>query len=91
MHLTSLELYRLLVFVYTCLDVNRVSIGICSSQTYNVDRMTADSAGTATAFLCGVKTRYGAIGVNQNVKRGDCSTMPGDAVDSVLVDSKKGT
>ena len=61
-----------------------------STHTYNVDRMTPDSAGTATAYLSGVKTNYAVIGLNANVKRGDCSDVPGNAVNSVLVDSKKG-
>ena len=61
-----------------------------SLQTYNVDRMTADSAGTATAYLTGVKTRFGVVGMNQNVVLGNCSGMPDEAVNSVLVDSKKG-
>ena len=52
--------------------------------------MTADSAGTATAYLCGVKTRFGVVGVNEDVMLGDCSGMPDGAVNSVLVDSKKG-
>ena len=32
-------------------------------QTYNIDAQTADSAGTATAYLSGVKTRIGVIGL----------------------------
>ena len=30
-----------------------------------------DSAGTATAFLCGAKVNLGTLGVNGNVKRGE--------------------
>ena len=50
-----------------------------------------DSAGTATAYLSGVKTRYGVIGVNENVARGECTNMPGNSVQSVLADSVTGT
>ena len=32
------------------------------SKTYNVNQQVADSAGTATAFLCGVKTNSGKTG-----------------------------
>ena len=32
-------------------------------KTYNVDFQTPDSAGTATAYLSGVKTRLGTLGV----------------------------
>jgi len=33
-------------------------------KTYNVDYQTPDSAGTATAYLSGIKSRYGTLGVN---------------------------
>ena len=49
-----------------------------------------DSAGTATAYLSGVKTRYAVIGVNENVARGVCTNMPGNSVQSVLADSMTG-
>ena len=32
------------------------------AKTYNVNQQVADSAGTATAFLCGVKTNSGKTG-----------------------------
>uniref|UniRef100_A0A1I8JMY6 alkaline phosphatase n=1 Tax=Macrostomum lignano TaxID=282301 RepID=A0A1I8JMY6_9PLAT len=35
------------------------------SKTYNTDMQTPDSAGTATAFLCGVKAKSGTMGVNE--------------------------
>ncbi|KAJ8715335.1 hypothetical protein PYW08_005316 [Mythimna loreyi] len=41
-------------------------------KTYCADAQIADSACTATAYLCGVKSAYGAIGVNAGVKRRDC-------------------
>ena len=41
-------------------------------QTYCTNAQIADSACTATAYLCGVKTNYGVIGVNANVRRSDC-------------------
>ena len=54
------------------------------SKTYNIDSQTPDSAGTATAFLCGVKTRIGVIGVDGNSV--DCpSTISNKAeLDSIL-------
>ncbi|XP_038222680.1 membrane-bound alkaline phosphatase-like [Zerene cesonia] len=42
------------------------------AKTYCVDAQIADSACTATAYLCGVKTNLGTIGVNAAVPRGDC-------------------
>ena len=42
------------------------------SRTYNIDAQTPDSAGTATAFLCGVKTNIGSLGLDGNAV--DCKT-----------------
>lgn len=52
-------------------------------KTYNVNAQTPDSAGTGTAMMAGVKTKAGIIGVNENVVRGDCSTLPGNTVASM--------
>ncbi|MEA3250888.1 MAG: alkaline phosphatase [Pseudomonadota bacterium] len=49
-------------------------------KTYNVNAQTPDSAGTGTAMMTGVKTDIGVLGVNANVNRGDCSTLPGNTV-----------
>jgi alkaline phosphatase len=48
------------------------------SKTYNVDAQTPDSAGTMTAMITGVKTDAGIISVDEDVKRGDCSTVNGN-------------
>ncbi|XP_020627403.1 alkaline phosphatase-like isoform X1 [Orbicella faveolata] len=45
------------------------------AKTYNVNQQVPDSAGTATAFLCGVKSDSGLIGVDETVERGYCKTM----------------
>ncbi|XP_061394794.1 membrane-bound alkaline phosphatase-like [Musca vetustissima] len=45
------------------------------SKTYSVDKITPDSATTATAYLCGVKANYGTIGVNAHVGRDNCEAM----------------
>lgn len=42
------------------------------SKTYCVNKQVADSACTATAYLCGVKGNYGTIGVNAKVERYNC-------------------
>lgn len=34
------------------------------AKTYNVDKQVPDSAGTATAMFCGVKTLYGVVGLD---------------------------
>jgi len=49
-------------------------------KTYNVNAQTPDSAGTATAMLTGVKTRAGVTNVNENVDRGDCTTVAENSV-----------
>lgn len=51
-------------------------------KTYNIDAQTADSAGTATAYLTGVKTRIGVIGLDGQAI--DCKTSANSKVDSIL-------
>lgn len=53
-------------------------------QTYNVDQQMPDSAGTATAYHCGVKANYGTLGVSAAVPRGNCNATKGNEVKSVL-------
>ncbi|KAK7500626.1 hypothetical protein BaRGS_00008201, partial [Batillaria attramentaria] len=53
---------------------------VALSKTYNTDRQTPDSAGTGTAFLGGVKSSYGTLGVDSRVTRGDCAMMDDDSV-----------
>lgn len=43
-------------------------------KTYCVDRQVPDSACTATAYLNGVKANFLTIGVDSNVKAGDCES-----------------
>lgn len=40
-----------------------------------MDRQVADSACSATAYLCGVKANYGTLGVTAAVHRDDCGPM----------------
>ncbi|XP_072046901.1 alkaline phosphatase, tissue-nonspecific isozyme-like [Amphiura filiformis] len=63
------------------------SVGL--SKTYTTDRQTPDSAGTATAFFCGVKTKFGVIGVDDQVQYGSCSSAANAAVDSVMTQSQR--
>ncbi|XP_063600536.1 alkaline phosphatase-like [Penaeus indicus] len=55
-------------------------------KTYNLDKQVPDSAGTATAYLTGVKANYYTLGVNGKVKLGDCaaSLKPENRLDSIL-------
>ncbi|KAM9298947.1 alkaline phosphatase-like isoform 2-T2 [Gastrophryne carolinensis] len=57
---------------------------VALSKTYNTDAQVPDSAGTATAYLCGVKANEGTVGVNAAALRGQCNTTKGNEVDSIL-------
>ena len=54
------------------------------SKTYNVDAQTPDSAGTMTAMMSGLKTDVGVIGVDEDIVRGDCSTVAGNELVTAL-------
>ncbi|XP_071198482.1 intestinal-type alkaline phosphatase isoform X2 [Salvelinus alpinus] len=54
------------------------------SKTYNVDQQMPDSAGTATAYLCGVKANYGTLGLSASALRYNCNSTFGNEVESVL-------
>lgn len=54
------------------------------SKTYNIDYQTTDSAASGTAFLCGVKTRSGILGLGGRAMRSQCSTTEGNQVESIL-------
>ncbi|KAM5156153.1 intestinal-type alkaline phosphatase-like [Callospermophilus lateralis] len=59
------------------------------SKTYNVDRQVPDSAGTATAFLCGVKANYKTIGLSAAARFDQCNTTRGNEVLSVMYWAKQ--
>ncbi|MBN3295587.1 PPBI phosphatase, partial [Amia calva] len=59
------------------------------SKTYNVDRQMPDSAGTGTAYLCGVKANYGTIGLSAAARRYQCNTTAGNEVTSILHRAKQ--
>ncbi|KAI4588168.1 hypothetical protein MJG53_002576 [Ovis ammon polii x Ovis aries] len=62
---------------------------VALSKTYNVDRQVPDSAGTATAYLCGVKGNYKTIGVSAAARYNQCNTTSGNEVTSVMNRAKK--
>ncbi|XP_059479347.1 alkaline phosphatase, tissue-nonspecific isozyme-like [Neocloeon triangulifer] len=43
-------------------------------KTYNTDKQVSDSASTATALFSGVKSNYKTVGLDANVKLGDCES-----------------
>ncbi|CAI5776074.1 alkaline phosphatase-like [Podarcis lilfordi] len=57
---------------------------VALSKTYNVDRQVPDSAGTATAYLCGVKANAKTLGLSARATLGQCNTTFGNEVHSVL-------
>ncbi|GAB1285193.1 Alkaline phosphatase [Apodemus speciosus] len=59
------------------------------SKTYSVDRQVPDSASTATAYLCGVKTNYKTIGVSAAARFDQCNTTFGNEVFSVMYHAKQ--
>ncbi|NXD76526.1 PPBI phosphatase, partial [Halcyon senegalensis] len=62
---------------------------VALSKTYNVDRQVPDSAGTATAYLCGVKGNYQTVGVSAAARYSQCNTTAGNEVVSVLERARK--
>lgn len=54
------------------------------SRTYEVDAQTPDSAGTMSAIMTGIKTRYAVVNMTQRVRRGDCASASGNAAMSAL-------
>ena len=54
-----------------------------------MDRQVPDSAGTATAYLCGVKGNYRTIGVSAAARYNQCNTTRGNEVTSVMNRAKK--
>ena len=67
--------------IYNNSDIKYMHI---ASQTYSTDRLVPDSAATATAPLRGEKARYGTVGLNQQVARGDCDGQHGNELTSVV-------
>ncbi|NWH76879.1 PPBI phosphatase, partial [Piaya cayana] len=62
---------------------------VALSKTYNVDRQVPDSAGTATAYLCGVKGNYKTVGLSAAARYNQCETTKGNEVISVLERARK--
>ncbi|KAI4885116.1 hypothetical protein NFI96_020605, partial [Prochilodus magdalenae] len=54
------------------------------AKVYSVDFQIPDSAATATAYLCGVKTNLNVVGLSAAAKNGVCLTQKGNEVTSIL-------
>uniref|UniRef100_A0A8C4V891 Alkaline phosphatase n=1 Tax=Falco tinnunculus TaxID=100819 RepID=A0A8C4V891_FALTI len=57
---------------------------VALAKTYTIDRQVPDSAGTGTAYLCGVKTNAKTLGLSGAAVYGKCRTAFGNEVDSIL-------
>ncbi|XP_062832958.1 alkaline phosphatase isoform X1 [Anolis carolinensis] len=57
---------------------------VALSKTYNVNRQVPDSAGTGTAYLCGVKANAKTLGVSAAAVFEECNTTFGNEVYSIL-------
>ncbi|KAL2090481.1 hypothetical protein ACEWY4_012744 [Coilia grayii] len=57
---------------------------VALSKTYNTDAQVPDSAGTATAYLCGIKANEGTVGVSAAATKSQCNTTQGNEVTSIL-------
>ena len=61
------------------------------TKTYNVNQQTADSAGTMSAIMTGVKTKSGVISVDGTVNNSDCDSGKNHQVVTLLeLAEKKG-
>lgn len=76
--------FKLLQKPETFFVFRNVSIYLCFTQTYSVDKQVADSASTATAYHCGVKANAKTIGLSANAVAYECNTTFGNEVFSVL-------
>lgn len=57
---------------------------VALSKTYNTNQQVPDSAGTATAFMTGVKTKAGVLGVGPGIIEGNCASMVGQKLKTAL-------
>ncbi|OXB62097.1 hypothetical protein ASZ78_010502, partial [Callipepla squamata] len=57
---------------------------VALAKTYTIDRQVPDSAGTGTAYLCGVKANAKTLGLSGAAVYGKCRTALGNEVDSIL-------
>ncbi|XP_018418848.1 PREDICTED: alkaline phosphatase-like [Nanorana parkeri] len=62
---------------------------VALSKVYNVDAQVPDSAGTGTAYLCGVKTNSGMLGVSAAAQPSVCTSANGNEVESILHRAKQ--
>jgi alkaline phosphatase len=59
------------------------------SKTYNTNQQTADSAGTMSAIMTGIKTRAGVISVDQTAIRSDCASAASAVAKTFLEEAEE--
>lgn len=52
-----------------------------------MDQQVPDSAATATAMFCGIKTKDAMIGLSARAQIDNCSSVEGNKVQSILIDA----
>src|SRR5690554_1567270 len=57
---------------------------VALSKTYNTNQQTADSAGTMSAIMTGVKTRAGVISLGPEITTGDCAGVADATLPTLL-------
>jgi len=57
---------------------------VALSKTYSFDAQVSESAATMTAMMSGVKTRSVAIGLDSKMRPGDCESVAGSTVATLL-------
>lgn len=57
---------------------------VALSKTYSVNQQTSDSAPTMTAMITGVKTKDRMLSVSQEARKGDHTTVAGNALTTLL-------
>lgn len=58
------------------------------AKTYTTDSQVADSAGTITAIMTGVKTKTGVLGVDERVRRGRFESVAAARVPTLLEEAE---
>ena len=58
-------------------------------QTYAADFQTTDSAASATAILCGIKSNEGTVGLTDECFNSVCASEKGNEVESILYKAQR--
>jgi alkaline phosphatase len=61
---------------------------VALSKTYSTDAQVPDSASTMTAMVSGVKTKSGVLGVDERIRPGDYTSVPGSRVLTILEEAE---